>query len=509
MEPRTTEEFQARQEKYAAWKPKYPCQIYGSSDQRFFVCGRVLEETGYKHLIHKAACEKCKGSDSELLSDIKNFTEWTHASKTMREIAELKSRAIRTSFPTLFKRALLASKRAAGYYLTHGKIREAQNVKEEKLICCTTCGTGSKCPYCECILDWKSSLLSENNCPNKNTAAYANLAAYPPYNFWGVTREMTSVLMPCRKEKYLNETLASLLTNFTGKYEVIVILDGPDNAKIRIQDDRIKVIEHKKPLGRPKSINEAARIAQGKYLIVVDGHCSFSPGYDTKLKCLCDDRTIVTPVIARIHKDTWEPVRGILGVFGYISQGMCPEWYTKKPMHECNIAESTMAFMGCGWMIQKKWFWQLEGFVEQLKFGDEVYNMGEFQNGAEWALKAYLHKSYPGRVLVRTDCVVGHVLSLGKRGYAPTCWSADKISMLWHMTYGKKLYPLLKAFWPLPDWPSNYLSSYEKIHGNIAPLLMTGFRYSNKIIDERLRRTSSKRKQATNKKKKSGCGGCG
>lgn len=117
-----------------------------------------------------------------------------------------------------------------------------------------------------------------------------------------------SILIPGRNEEWLAETLADLLKNICAKTEIIVVLDGETFPKPLPVDPRITYIEHKKSRGQRAATNDAARIAQGKYLMKVDAHCAFDEGFDTKiLRGFADlgDNITQVPIMRNLHVFNW------------------------------------------------------------------------------------------------------------------------------------------------------------------------------------------------------------
>jgi len=264
----------------------------------------------------------------------------------------------------------------------------------ERQVCCTTCGgSGRRCKYCGCWLDFKKLLSSEKKCPDKET--YPRMKVEPPRNYWAVCNEMTSVIIPARNEsqEYLQNTINSIFDNFTGQFEIIIALDGYDIPL----DKRCKSIKFTKPVGRREAINFAVKQSKGKYLLHLDGHCSVSKGYDTKLKCACEDNVIAVPTISPMG-ETWQ-TREVRYTFVRLNQNLEAIWWDgHKPLSHCEPIENTMCMTGCGWMIQRDWFDKLGGFDPRL---------GEYgKTGPEWAIKCWANG---GRLVLRTDVVCGHI----------------------------------------------------------------------------------------------------
>lgn len=116
-----------------------------------------------------------------------------------------------------------------------------------------------------------------------------------------------SVIIPSRNERYLQHTIDSLLANAGGDVEVIVVLDGGPWPDPPLKDDkRLVVIRHNESTGMRPSINEAAQVASGQYLLKCDAHCIFGEGYDEILKADCDEDWLAVPTRHSIDGPTWE-----------------------------------------------------------------------------------------------------------------------------------------------------------------------------------------------------------
>ncbi len=190
--------------------------------------------------------------------------------------------------------------------------------------------------------------------------------------------ELVSVIISELFETHLPETLVNLRETADGPIEIIVK-----------SDTRSK--------GMRYHLNEAADEAKGAFLFKLDAHCIMSPHWDTIMKQTCENpNDMVVSRIKEIDEKTWT-VRDKGFDFVKINPDLsiikCGEFAAGDP----DIME-TMASIGCGWMIRKARFNELEqNWVELGRYGNL---------GAEWALKVWLSG---GRTLVHRDVICGHL----------------------------------------------------------------------------------------------------
>jgi len=114
-----------------------------------------------------------------------------------------------------------------------------------------------------------------------------------------------SVIIPARNEIFLDKTVEDILTKAEGEIEVIAVVDGYWPTPQLKDDDRLIVLHRGQGMGMRASINSAAAIAKGKYLMKSDAHCLFAPGFDKVLTEDCDDNWIVIPRRMRLDAENW------------------------------------------------------------------------------------------------------------------------------------------------------------------------------------------------------------
>ena len=89
--------------------------------------------------------------------------------------------------------------------------------------------------------------------------------------FTKMKNPLVSIVMPVYNgERFLEETINSILNQTFKNFELIIINDGSQDNTLKIikkhRDDRIVLINNKKNLGSTDSINIGLKIAKGKYI---------------------------------------------------------------------------------------------------------------------------------------------------------------------------------------------------------------------------------------------------
>lgn len=262
----------------------------------------------------------------------------------------------------------------------------------ERMMCCTTCGDGTTCPHCGCLLKAKDRLASEKECPSPET--YPNLKTYPKRNYWDVCNETTSIILSAApNEIYLNKTIESLITNATGKIEILVGLDGWDYDVIK--HEKVKIVKSER-VGRRIMCDKLVKMSMGKYLFEIDAHCKLTEGYDTKLKCSCLPNTIVSCVLSNIDLEKWETMdQRWLG--GIIDANMRWKWWDRVPKNMRKVEEEIPCFISACWMIDRPTY---------DKYGGHDTDLGVWANEClEWFLKI---QCGGGKMIARTDVDCAH-----------------------------------------------------------------------------------------------------
>ena len=262
----------------------------------------------------------------------------------------------------------------------------------ERTVCCTTCTDSNGCPYCGCKIKLKRFLNTEN-CPTPET--YSHLKKFPPRLYWDVTKEITSVFITARNEKYVNKTIEKVLENSTGNIEVWVGLDR-FTCDI-IEDPRVNVFKDENIKGKRSILNKMTELSTGKYLLFLHSHCYPSMGFDTLLKCACEDDTIAWSQVSELDEETWEPKENKWGQC-YLDDNFSWRWKNQP-----NLIEKTKKLLPTECLTSIAWMINKETFIKLGKFDEKIGQHG-FEE-AEWVFKM----KDKGRFVLRTDLCVGHL----------------------------------------------------------------------------------------------------
>src|SRR3990167_8274361 len=114
-----------------------------------------------------------------------------------------------------------------------------------------------------------------------------------------------SVLIPARNEMFLKNTIEDILTHAEGDTEIIAVLDGAWADPPLHDHPRVRLVYHPVSIGQRAATNEAARLAQGKYLMKVDAHCAFDQGFDVKLMADMQPDWTMVPTMRNLHAFDW------------------------------------------------------------------------------------------------------------------------------------------------------------------------------------------------------------
>ena len=330
---------------------------------------------------------------------------------------------------------------------------------------------------------------------------------------------MISVLIPARNEFLLGRTIDSILESAEGEIEIIAVLDGywPEPIK---DDPKVTLIHHTNPIGQRAAVNEAARIAKGKYILKTDAHSIFDKGFDIKLAADCEYDWTVIPRMYNLHAFDWvcenghrfyqDKYRPEGGTCKDCDKPVKIEWVWKKRTHKKTdfmYMDNTLKVQYWYKYAKRKeskddivdifngvgacWFQHRERFLELGGLDEKHGSWG--QVGVEVACKAWLSG---GRHVTNKKTWFAHMFRTTKeftfpydvkvkqqniaKEYSRDLWLNDK----WPLA--KRPFKwLLEKFQPIPLW--------EPVKTEKKPLLSViiparNEKYLQKTIDDCLRK---------------------
>lgn len=308
-----------------------------------------------------------------------------------------------------------------------------------------------------------------------------------------------SILIPSRHEMFLSKTIDDILEHSDPNIaEVIAVLDGEWADPPIYDDPRVHLIYLPEPVGQREATRYAARMATSKYVMKVDAHCAFDPGFDAKLLSDMQDDWTLAPVMKNLHAFNWvcqkcgdtryqsptptecpkcdnktDFVRDVVWIAKRSpnSTSFCfdPEphfqyfgEYAKRPEAQAEVTE-TMSLQGsCFLMTRDKFF--------DLEVCDEMFgSWGSL--GIEVACKTWLSG---GKVMVSHKTWYAHLFRTQGGDFSfPYPLSGSQVerakktakNLFFNNAWPKQIHPLswlVERFWPVQGWTDEDLAHLKE-----------------------------------------------
>lgn len=207
-----------------------------------------------------------------------------------------------------------------------------------------------------------------------------------------------SVIIPARKERFLDDTIREIQEKFVGTYEIIVTLDGYDTDRI----DGVRYIHNKEARGMRTAINQAVAEARGTYIMKLDAHCMLDEGIDIKLRTDHKDNWVQIPRRKRLDAKRWELINDDRPDIDYMYlsdfMGIVCRGKNKDMGLKTKLIDDIETFQGSCYFIKRDYFNKL-GLLDDKNFG------GNGHEAQEITLKC-LHDG--GRVVRNKKTWYGH-----------------------------------------------------------------------------------------------------
>jgi glycosyltransferase involved in cell wall biosynthesis len=289
---------------------------------------------------------------------------------------------------------------------------------------------------------------------------------------------MLSIIIPSRREQFLQKTIDDLLSKAEGEVEIIVVFDGVWQEVN--SDPRVTLLHQGTPFETPgmrEAINAGMRLSKGEYVMKADGHTMWDKGYDLKLIADCEDDWVVIPRRYRLDPETWTIIEDGRPPIDYMyidypffkpydsTQGLHgAEWRKTNDL----LIDDLMTFQGSTYFMTKK-HWERLGGLDTSLYGPFTHESQEISN------KTWLGG---GRVVVNKKTFYAH-LHKGKKygtgyGFNNKQWEEFKANMefgrracmnIWlqnkepNMIHDWKW--LIDKFSPVPHWPEDWETRLE------------------------------------------------
>ena len=315
-----------------------------------------------------------------------------------------------------------------------------------------------------------------------------------------------SIVIPARNEMFLKQTIEDILKHKKGNTEIIVGLDGAWADPVLPQYDDLNVIYEPVSIGQRAMTNQCVRLAQGKYIMKVDAHCSFDDGFDVKMiegfKQVGDNVTMV-PVMRNLHVFDWKCYKCGWKTYQGKTPEKCPEcgatgkyirrkmrWvgksnpqstsycfdsephfqyfkeWTKTDTYKEQLKTGfteTMSLQGSCFMVTKDKYWELNLSDEQFgSWGSQgievacktwLSGMRVLVNHSTWY--AHLFRTQGGDFSFPYPQSISQVQNAKKRAkdiFFNNKWVKQEKPLLW----------LIEKFWPVKGWTDEDLQKLKE-----------------------------------------------
>ena len=281
-----------------------------------------------------------------------------------------------------------------------------------------------------------------------------------------------SVIIPACMEPHLQKTVDSMLktSELGSELEIITILDGSWQRVDLRYDPQVKVIQFEQNQGMRAAINAGISEAKGEFILKVDAHCAFGPGFDRIMIDNCERDWVMVPRRYSLSEDRWGRDRrhGAIDYhylnyptltvnYGY---AMTPHAW---PMKSDSEIDDLMTYQGSCWMVNREYFLSHFGLLDERP---DTY--GRFSNEqVEVGLKYWLSG---GQVKINKKTWYAHLAKTARhyaaeqydRGYKINDQNMQNYTWVAkHWTNNREpnmVHPfswLIEKFWTVPGWPAD------------------------------------------------------
>lgn len=251
-----------------------------------------------------------------------------------------------------------------------------------------------------------------------------------------------SIIIPARNEKYLQRTVDDILEHIEGDTEILVGRDGDGTIFQTSDDSRVRFMCEFEPIGQRAMMNKLVDWSTAKYIMKVDGHCSFSQGFDRKMMEAMDDKTIMSPYMMRLDAENWTIMpQNPTSMYVFHTDLVMQHW--REGQNE-ELINETMVPVGAAFMVSRENYWKWNLCDESLgSWGGQCTELG---------IKAYLNG---GRCVTNKNVYFGHLFREKKedfpydRGEHPGQFALEELRKRYK---NKSIAGLIEKFNYPPNW---------------------------------------------------------
>ncbi len=147
---------------------------------------------------------------------------------------------------------------------------------------------------------------------------------------------MLSIVIPSKNEPYLQQTLDDIERNKVLDTEVLWMEDPG--------------------IGQRATTDLLVKQAKGEYIMKVDAHCSFGPGFDRILLEDIEPDVILAPYMLVLDAETWTIAKDKRSSNFYFDRNLVMQYADEKQ----DILCESMCLQGSCFMLRKELYWELE-----------------------------------------------------------------------------------------------------------------------------------------------------
>jgi len=284
---------------------------------------------------------------------------------------------------------------------------------------------------------------------------------------------MLSIAILSRTEKFLNNTIKSILENATGEIEILPVLDAyGGNVKELIShgipyepiiDPRVKyiVLPNNGQLQKRQGINTAVSISKGEYVAWCDAHCAFAKGFDEMLIKDCQDNWVVFPRRHRMDVENWTgtswnkpPIDYEYIMWQFLIRGRFSGYkWENKTREKMDVPIDDVMTKQASFVLMKKSWFKKMGFMNVDRY------TGWGQEEQEIIMETWRNG---GRVIVNKNTWYAH-LHKGKTFGRMYPWNREQVYKSYELSYKywtqdqrEFLLSYFEKFMPIPNFPKNW-----------------------------------------------------